>query len=379
MNFMLIIVAVIFILCAVSGLRAGFLKKASGILSFILAGFLVTAILPYVTTWLRSSTPVYSFLQQQCATAAENIAENVVKNGLSALSGTGGQSGSENGLLGSGSSSSASGWGAILNSDGSVNRSAVKALLEEYGYDSSAIDSMSDDQIKSLISQYAGISAGALGLSFTQTTALLSTDAFAHGSLAHGLEGPICAALLTTSNNEGSSEQSTKSSAAMETLAGLLDAMTASDKRTFIESLPIPEYLQEQMETFNNDEGYKKLGATDFASYIVNYFASLILNVIAYIISLLIAWLIIRLILGAAGIFTRLPLVRTVNHGLGLVLGCVQGLLLVWVLFMVLSFFAATPVGQSLLSQVYKSPFLETVYNTNLLLKGASSAMKGIM
>ena len=133
------------------------------------------------------------------------------------------------------------------------------------------------------------------------------------------------------------------------------------------------------METFNNSEGYKKLGADDFASYIVNYFANLILNVAAYIVTLLIAWGLIRLVIGAVGIFSRLPVIRTVNHALGLGAGILQGLLIVWMLMMILSFFAATPAGQSLMVQVYDNSFLELLYNTNPLMKGASSALKGIM
>ena len=54
MNIMLIIVSLVLFLCSVSGLIAGFLKKASGLLSFILAGMLVTALLPTVTGWLRN-------------------------------------------------------------------------------------------------------------------------------------------------------------------------------------------------------------------------------------------------------------------------------------------------------------------------------------
>lgn len=383
MNIMLIIVSLVLFLCSVSGLIAGFLKKASGLLSFILAGMLVTALLPTVTGWLRNDTPLYGLIREQCAAAAGEIAKNTIAGTFSSSSVETGSGSASDQLPSSSSGSPSSGNGAFYNADGSVDRAAVKSMLNQYGYDSSAIDNLTDDQIKALIAQYAGISAGVLGAgeapllildfpgnvpgilqrwNISRSEALLTTADDAAGS-------------TSDRQNQGTATESEK----LKALSALMGNMTAADKRKFIESLPIPQYLQEQMETFNNSEGYRKLGADDFASYIVNYFASLILNVAAYIVTLLIAWGLIRLVIGAAGIFSRLPIIRTVNHALGLGAGILQGLLIVWMLMMVLSFFAATPAGQNLMAQVYDNPFLELLYNTNPLMKGASSALKGIM
>ena len=383
MNIMLIIVSLVLFLCSVSGLIAGFLKKASGLLSFILAGMLVTALLPTVTGWLRNDTPLYGLIREQCAAAAGEIAKNTIAGTFSSSSGETGSGSASDQLPSSSSGSPSSGNEAFYNADGSVDRAAVKSMLNQYGYDSSAIDNLSDDQIKALIAQYAGISAGVLGVG---KTPLLILDL--PGNASNTLRRwnlSRSETLLTTaddaagSTSDGQNQGAATESEKLKALSALMGNMTAADKRKFIESLPIPQYLQEQMETFNNSEGYRKLGADDFASYIVNYFASLILNVAAYIVTLLIAWGLIRLVIGAAGIFSRLPIIRTANHALGLGAGILQGLLIVWMLMMVLSFFAATPAGQNLMAQVYDNPFLELLYNTNPLMKGASSALKGIM
>lgn len=403
MNIMLIIVSLVLFLCSVSGLIAGFLKKASGLLSFILAGMLVTALLPTVTGWLRNDTPLYGLIREQCAAAAGEIAKNTIAGTFSSSSGETGSGSVSDQLPSSSSGSPSSGNGAFYNADGSVDRAAVKSMLNQYGYDSSAIDNLTDDQIKALVAQYAGISAGVLGVGRAPRLYDLYDQAGA-GVLGAG-EAPLLIldfpgnvpgilqrwnisrseALLTTaddaagSTSDGQNQGAATESEKLKALSALMGNMTAADKRKFIESLPIPQYLQEQMETFNNSEGYRKLGADDFASYIVNYFASLILNVAAYIVTLLIAWGLIRLVIGAAGIFSRLPIIRTANHALGLGAGILQGLLIVWMLMMVLSFFAATPAGQNLMAQVYDNSFLELLYNTNPLMKGASSALKGIM
>ena len=383
MNIMLIIVSLVLLLCSVSGLIAGFLKKASGLLSFILAGMLVTALLPAVTGWLRNDTPLYGLIREQCAAAAGEIAKNTIAGTFSSASGEAGSGSGSDQMPALSSASPSSGNGSFYNSDGSVDRAAVKSMLNQYGYDGSAVDHLSDDQIKALIAQYTGVSAGVLGAGGAPLLILDLPGNASNILLRRNLSRPEV--LLTTADdaagstsdrqNQGADTESEK----MEALSALMGNMTAADKRKFIESLPIPQYLQEQMETFNNSEGYKKLGADDFASYIVNYFANLILNVAAYIVTLLIAWGLIRLVIGAVGIFSRLPVIRTVNHALGLGAGILQGLLIVWMLMMILSFFAATPAGQSLMVQVYDNSFLELLYNTNPLMKGASSALKGIM
>ena len=63
-------------------------------------------------------------------------------------------------------------------------------------------------------------------------------------------------------------------------LSQLTAGMDRVDQTKFIESLPLPQAIKDQMEAFNNENGYRKLGAADFASYIINYIASLIMNIL---------------------------------------------------------------------------------------------------
>ena len=155
--------------------------------------------------------------------------------------------------------------------------------------------------------------------------------------------------------------------------------MDRSEQIKFIEDLPIPDFLKEQMETFNNSTGYQKLGATDFGSYVISYIANLILNILAFLVTLLVSWIIIRLIFGALSVFTALPIIGGVNRLLGLVAGFVQGILIVWVLFLIISVFASTPAGKTLMDEINNTPVLETLYNTNFLMKSTANALKGIL
>ena len=240
MNIMLIIVSLVLFLCSVSGLIAGFLKKASGLLSFILAGMLVTALLPTVTGWLRNDTPLYGLIREQCAAAAGEIAKNTIAGTFSSSSGETGSGSASDQLPSSSSGSPSSGNGAFYNADGSVDRAAVKSMLNQYGYDSSAIDNLSDDQIKALIAQYAGISAGVLGVGKTPLL-ILDLPGNASNTLRRWNLSRSETLLTTADDAAGSTSDSQNQGLAAESeklkaLSALMGNMTAADKRKFIES-----------------------------------------------------------------------------------------------------------------------------------------------
>ena len=103
------------------------------------------------------------------------------------------------------------------------------------------------------------------------------------------------------------------------------------------------------------------------------------MNILAYVVTLLVTWLIIRVALGTLSVFKRLPLIGTADHLLGLVLGLIQGMLIIWGLFLVLSLFSTSEIGARLMQEVNASPFLSFLYNSNPLLNSAAGAIKGIM
>lgn len=408
MNVVFVVCLVILALFAVSGLLKGFIRKASGVIALVLAGILVNVFLPSVTSWLYDSTGVYSFVRKQCQSAGEKILERTVSDTAFGMTGEAAPGAGD-------SSSAASPEGEGGGQSGSVDREQIRSILEQNGYDGSIIDGMTDEQIQSYISQYAGISAGAVGISRHGAYAGAGRGAFRWRNggkvpgiqllCLHGVQEPggnptyisvrerreemtapirVCRGsdLLYAGVEKALPALLSMSAEAAEgsdMLSALSDSLSAADQRRFIESLPIPDSLKEQMETFNNGEGYARLGADSFSSYVVNYFAGLITNLIAYAVTFLLIWIAVRLILFILQIFTKLPLIGAADRVGGLVLGLVQGIMLIWALFAVTALFSATQPGTSILNQIYANPLLELLYNTDIFMNGASHAMKGIL
>lgn len=352
----MIIVCVVLGLNALSGALRGFVRKLSGIIAFILAGILVTSLLPVVTAWLHT-TPVYGFIREQCETIGGNLVQNSIAGALGGASGAALPDGADVSTV----------IDSVRSQDGSgsLDRGKIKEQLQAMGYDPSVIDSMSDAELESYAQQLVGSFAGRISPAW----------------IGSGLPGrlPVLSASPFLLAEGAPGDPSASGGSGPSVLSRLTAGMDRVDQTKFIESLPLPQSIKDQMEAYNNENGYLKLGADDFASYIISYIASLIMNILAYAVTLFAVWLIIRVVLGTLSIFRSLPIFGTADHLLGLVLGLVQGVLIVWGLFLVLSMFSTTQVGAQLMQEVNGSSFLSLLYNTNPFLKSAAGAIKGIM
>ncbi|MFR6591170.1 MAG: CvpA family protein [Gallintestinimicrobium sp.] len=71
-------VVAVMVLFAIAGFRKGFVKKFAAMVSLALSIVLVSALLPYITQYLKENTPVYTFLVEQCT----GIMEKQVLNSL---------------------------------------------------------------------------------------------------------------------------------------------------------------------------------------------------------------------------------------------------------------------------------------------------------
>lgn len=146
-----------------------------------------------------------------------------------------------------------------------------------------------------------------------------------------------------------------------------------------IQNLPIPPFLKEMMLNYNNGEGYHKLQVTDFGGYVVHFFANIILNIVAFVITLLVVQLVLWTAITALDIFSRLPVLHFINHLGGLAVGLLQGVLAVWVIFLLISMFSATEIGMNLMNMVEESVILKPLYDSNMFLKIVAQAISGLM
>lgn len=209
MNILEIIIIVAFLLFAAAGFRSGFVKKLASMVALVLSVILVAFFLPYITGFLRDNTPVYDMITEQCRRV---VAEQTA------------------GLLTGTQETEESGGTPALD------REQIKSLLEANGYDSSIVDSLSDEQLQSYVQQYA-------------------QDYLQQSS-------------------EGGQDMSAAE-------PGRLEQME------IIENLPIPQVLKDLLQDHNNEEGYASLQVSTFQDYVIHFISVLILNLVSFIVAVI--------------------------------------------------------------------------------------------
>ncbi len=321
-NILEIVVLVVTVVLIISGFRRGFVKKLASMLSLVLSIALVSAVLPYVTEFIKDNTPVYDYIVEQC--------ENVLVSQLTGISiGSSGTSGSS----ASSESISASDYLAGLS------REETKALMEQYGYGeyASLVDSLSDEELEAYKEQYLGEYISQL---FSENSGV-------------------------DSSTSGSSDSETGS------IASALSSLTLdkSTQNEIIDSLPLPEVIKDMLINHNNDDGYEALDVSNFQGYIVEYLATLILNVISFIVAVILVHIVLRLLIMVLDMIAHFPVIGFVNRLAGAGLGIVEALFLLWLFFLILTILQATSGGELLLSMVEESSLLSWLYESNLFLR----------
>ena len=137
------------------------------------------------------------------------------------------------------------------------------------------------------------------------------------------------------------------------------------------ESTGLYGFLQNSIEGSDMEllDALRVLGMENAVS---GYLADEILRWAAFLIALLLAGVLIRGIVFSLGIVSHLPILHGLNKTAGLLLGFAEGVVLVWIFFVVITVCASTSVGGQLLKMTAQSSILSWLYRNNLLLNWLS-------
>lgn len=144
-------------------------------------------------------------------------------------------------------------------------------------------------------------------------------------------------------------------------------AESEGQQQSLIDSLPLPETFKESILENNTAETYISMQAKNFEEYVCRQISNVIINAIAFVVTLLVAIIALAILCNALNLLAKLPLLKQINAAAGLGAGAVEGLLLVWVLFVVLTMFAGTEFGRSSLEMISENPLLDFLYKNNLV------------
>ena len=136
----------------------------------------------------------------------------------------------------------------------------------------------------------------------------------------------------------------------------------------FIENLELPGLLQKGMEANNTDETYQYLAVDSFGSYVSGYLARTIVNGLSFLVSYLLASVIIRIGMFILDLIAGLPLIKEANKLTGALVGLAEGMLFVWIAFLVLTVLCSTEIGKKGLELIEKDVFLNIIYQYDIFI-----------
>lgn len=135
-----------------------------------------------------------------------------------------------------------------------------------------------------------------------------------------------------------------------------------------INDLPISETLKANILDNNNSEMYAALGATGVYDYIAKSMAVVILNGMVFLVLVVVTQVFFSTLGKAAEGLTKLPIIRSIDKIGGGLLGAMQGLILIWILFLLLSITSTSEISQEMIKAINQISFLKLLYDNNLLL-----------
>ena len=154
------------------------------------------------------------------------------------------------------------------------------------------------------------------------------------------------------------------------------EATKTNEQLSYIEKLPVPKSIKKTLIENNNTKIYKTLAVNSFREYIRNYLASVFINTFAFILTFIVIIALLWVISIALNLISKLPILNQINKTAGLLAGFVQGLLIVWIFFLIITVLGGTELGREGLKMIEENEMLSFLYNNNFFLGFITSAAK---
>ncbi len=302
MDWVLMTVGIIFLVCIIVGICQGALRIAVSLVTTLLTLVIVFFATPHVAEAITKYTPVDDIIEQKVSEAIVDAAKMHLANGASALA--------EGGL--------------------------------------------SEDDIREALSA-AGISEDEL------ETYGLSVKDIAEGNIDEDLLSQLGVLdMLSSEDEESGGEDGEESGSILDGMEIPRDLQQEA-----INGADIPDIFKELLAVNNNSEIYEELGVKSFAQYVGTFLAKLIINIVSYLGVFLIVTIILRAVIFALDIVAEIPVFGLINRLAGGAVGFAGALIIVWLLFVAVTLLYTTVIGKDIYETIQASGILKFLYDHN--------------
>ncbi|MCI2000873.1 MAG: CvpA family protein [Clostridia bacterium] len=147
-----------------------------------------------------------------------------------------------------------------------------------------------------------------------------------------------------------------------------INSAVSGGTENVVNSLSLPQFLKSLLIANNNNVVYNILNVSDTKDYIAGYIANICINIISMIIVVVGLIILFKLIIGMLDIITHLPVISTFNRIGGFAVGVCEGILIVWVLFIIAVLFCSSDKLQWFYTALPQSKIASVLFEKNILM-----------
>lgn len=148
-----------------------------------------------------------------------------------------------------------------------------------------------------------------------------------------------------------------------------VDNASQDIQKDAIKKLNLPSSIQDKLIVNNTDNVKSEMNVKSFSDYVAESLTDVLLNAVTVLVLFLIFKIVLRVLISVIDLFSKLPIINSINKNLGGIIGFAEGILILWVICIALTAISGTQVGENIFSAIASNPALNFIYNNNLLTK----------
>lgn len=147
-----------------------------------------------------------------------------------------------------------------------------------------------------------------------------------------------------------------------------LTEMTKNAQDTFINNLNIPNFLKNSLIENNTNDIYTLFNVSSIEDYITSYITNIFINIIAITLTFILTLILVKLVFTMIDAISKLPVINFTNKFLGAILGFVNGIIIIWILCILITFCYSNPSFDYITSSLESSSVSKMFYDNNLFI-----------
>jgi len=164
-------------------------------------------------------------------------------------------------------------------------------------------------------------------------------------------------------------------------LSGVAESLSPeeeSNPMAFVDGLNLPDSIKDTVKDSladtiaeKEDEAAAFVGdkLNTLEAYICERLTDIVLNALGFFATFIIAAAGLAILCFVLDLLSKLPVLHQINTLAGVVMGALEGLVILWIVFIVITMLGSTAFGQNCMTMISESKILSFLYDSNILSK----------